>query len=311
MRTLVLIAALVACKQEAAPPPPSAIDKLALPEVGEGFEPALLDEKPLVVAPGEIRYGTTSVVTLDAGVARAADREGGEMGMKISRVSTALAPAQPRPLQLAFDKTVPYHTLVQVMYSAKQVEAGYKQFQLLAKSGGKLVQATFTLPDKKPMDDRSIENAVTALVQQADEDDLAKPVDNARGKARVREKPRTAPPKEPVVETTPAPPPPIDPKQPVRLAVSLSKAETILWSMTGLEGTLPDPKLRVPAASASEPVRAALSEIVQRRWHDPKDRETAIVLMAEREIPLQRIADVIAAMRRTGFSDVQFSSGFE
>ena len=78
------------------------------------------------------------------------EKEGGALGMKIPRLTNFLAqlarrrssakrakPARPgegadRPsCSIIADRTTPYRLLVEVMYSAKQKEAGYKHFRLI------------------------------------------------------------------------------------------------------------------------------------------------------------------------------------
>jgi hypothetical protein len=76
--------------------------------------------------------------------------------MRIPKLIAALAAVgdkavMPRPpLVLAVDRTITYATLIKIMFSAKQKEAGWTQFSVLATSGGKLVAMPITLPDKAP-----------------------------------------------------------------------------------------------------------------------------------------------------------------
>lgn len=79
-----------------------------------------------------------------------AQKEGGATGLKIPRLTTFLGnlrkqemidkrskdptydPAKdPAELLVIADRTTPYHVLVEVMFSAKQKEAGYNRFRLI------------------------------------------------------------------------------------------------------------------------------------------------------------------------------------
>lgn len=65
-------------------------------------------------------------------------------------------------------------------------------------------------------------------------------------------------------------------EQPLQLVVSITSTEIRLWSISGLEGTLTEPKLRIAKRPGDNPVppydyarlNAALKEIVNRRWKD-------------------------------------------
>lgn len=97
----------------------------------------------------------------------------------------------------------------------------------------------------------------------------------------------------------------------VRLIVSILTDRLTVWSFSGLEGTLPEPKLivRTPAE-----LRPALAEIVERRWptgsRPPQDEW--ITLMIHARIPMQTVAEVMAMVRAETagtrlFSEVMFS----
>jgi biopolymer transport protein ExbD len=91
-----------------------------------------------------------SIVSVNNGDVDAAEKEGGTQGIKIPRLTnflTALhaqeealhrrqpgydpAKAPPPELLIIADRTTPYRLLLQVMFSAKQKEAGYKHFRLI------------------------------------------------------------------------------------------------------------------------------------------------------------------------------------
>ena len=91
-----------------------------------------------------------SIVSVNSGDVDAAEKEGGAQGIKIPRLTNFLAalhaqeealhrqkpgydPAKATPPELLIiaDRTTPYRLLLQVMFSAKQKEAGYKHFRLI------------------------------------------------------------------------------------------------------------------------------------------------------------------------------------
>ncbi len=91
-----------------------------------------------------------SIVSVANGDVDAAEKEGGAQGIKIPRLTNFLAalhaqeeqmhrqrpgydPAKAPPPELLIiaDRTTPYRLLLQVMFSAKQKEAGYKHFRLI------------------------------------------------------------------------------------------------------------------------------------------------------------------------------------
>ena len=102
-----------------------------------------------------------SIVSVNSGDVDAAEKEGGAQGIKIPRLTNFLAalhaqeealhrqkpgydPAKATPPELLIiaDRTTPYRLLLQVMFSAKQKEAGYKHFRLI-------VQKSFPLKPSK------------------------------------------------------------------------------------------------------------------------------------------------------------------
>lgn len=101
----------------------------------------------------------------------------------------------------------------------------------------------------------------------------------------------------------------------LRPVVAITGAKLLLWSISGTEGTLKQPKL---AAARPDEIGKALAEIVSRRWPTAKrsNDDRAIVLMADAGTPMQTIADVLAVVRATPdgkelFPMIELSTGFE
>jgi biopolymer transport protein TolR len=107
---------------------------------------------------------------------------------------------------------------------------------------------------------------------------------------------------------------PTDPKvnpdeKPIQLIVSATKQGMILWSISGLEGTLEAPKARVNRrqAKADEApsydyrvLNDALYEIASRRWKG-KQRQLdtyEIILQADPDIPYETIVHIMDSVRR-------------
>lgn len=99
-------------------------------------------------------------------------------------------------------------------------------------------------------------------------------------------------------------------EQPLKLMVSITKNRLILWSVTGLEGTLQEPKMTtglLPPKSATDAesfdydkLNTALIEIATRRWAGKKrPRDTyEIVLQADGDIPYETVIKTMDHMRR-------------
>ncbi|MBA2542403.1 MAG: hypothetical protein H0V17_22365, partial [Deltaproteobacteria bacterium] len=127
---------------------------------------------------------------------------------------------------------------------------------------------------------------------------------------------------EPSPDVTPDGPqsgaPPDD--QPLGMFVSIMKTEMIVWSVSGLEGTLREPlrSYKLPDPDATRRLTDDLTYVVKKRW-ERKPRPPAslsIVVMADAATPMQWIAEVLGAVRKTKtgddlFPDIQLSSGFE
>jgi biopolymer transport protein TolR len=122
--------------------------------------------------------------------------------------------------------------------------------------------------------------------------------------------------------STSASKPAVDPaekpdEQPLQLMVSVTKNRIILWSVSGLEGTLEVPKATmalVAPKNASDPplyeyekLNKALIEIATRRWKG-KLRPTAtyeILLQADGDIPYETVIMTMDHMRRPIPKDVK------
>src|SRR6187551_587133 len=103
----------------------------------------------LVITPTGIVVEGKSIVSVNNGDVDPSEKEGGSLGIKIPRLSNFLAslrqeeikqlqrsgidPAKaPAPeLLIIADRTIPYRLLIEVMFSAKAKEAGYKHFRLI------------------------------------------------------------------------------------------------------------------------------------------------------------------------------------
>lgn len=99
-------------------------------------------------------------------------------------------------------------------------------------------------------------------------------------------------------------------EQPLQLMVSVTKNRMILWSVSGLEGILQEPKMTaglVPPENASDApsydyikLNKALLEIATRRWAGKKRPSATyeILLQADGDIPYETVITVMDHMRR-------------
>src|SRR3954471_10578144 len=116
-------------------------------ELPEGASTVIITKTGVVVSAGK---EAKSIVPVSNGDVDPAEREGGTTGIKIPRLTNFLAalhheedaararqpgfdPAhQPgAELMIIADRTTPYRLLIEVLFSAKQKEAGYKHFRLI------------------------------------------------------------------------------------------------------------------------------------------------------------------------------------
>lgn len=105
------------------------------------------DTATLIITPTGIVVEGKNIVNVVNGDVDSSDKEGGALGVKIPKLTTFLSnfhaaqlakapppdPANPPVPELLIiaDRTTPYGLLLEVMYSAKQKEAGYKRFRMI------------------------------------------------------------------------------------------------------------------------------------------------------------------------------------
>lgn len=101
----------------------------------------------IIISPEAISVEDQQIVAIRNGDVDASQKEGGALGMKIPRLTKFLAawrraaeadmvkkgvkPPKVPEIMIISDRTTPYRLLLQVIFSAKQVEAGYKRFRLI------------------------------------------------------------------------------------------------------------------------------------------------------------------------------------
>lgn len=300
MHRLAIAALLVAaCKgsgdtAERPGAPSRPFPEVELPELAGPGTGRVEDTSPLVAATlASLTLDGVQVIALRDGAVDPADKEGGASGIKIGRLTRALASVDaPRSasLYLALDRRLTYRFLHEVLYSAKQKEAGWSRFTLLVRAGGKLAAIPIALPER---------NAVTSLVRGPGAD-----VVDARS---------------PDGSSPVSPASPLD-EVPLGLYVSVTRTDLVLWSLSGEEGTLREPKLRIghvqPDAIAK--LQRSLGEIVGRRWAGRKRPETSphITVIADRAVTLEAVAEILAAVRagpdgKELFRDILLGTDFE
>jgi len=116
-------------------------------DLPEGASTVIITKTGIVVSAGK---EAKSIVSVSNGDVDPAEKEGGTTGIKIPRLtnflaalhheedaarqrqpSTAAGAASAAELLIIADRTTPYHLLIEVLFSAKQKEAGYKHFRLI------------------------------------------------------------------------------------------------------------------------------------------------------------------------------------
>jgi biopolymer transport protein ExbD len=116
-------------------------------DLPEGASTVIITRTGIVVSAGK---EAKSIVSVSNGDVDAAEKEGGSTGIKIPRLTNFLAAlhheedsarlrvpgfdpatAPPAELMIIADRTTPYRLLIEVLFSAKQKEAGYKHFRLI------------------------------------------------------------------------------------------------------------------------------------------------------------------------------------
>jgi biopolymer transport protein ExbD len=104
----------------------------------------------LIITPTGIVVEGKAIVSVRDGDVDTAEKEGGSTGLKIPRLSGFLSKLHalevdklaqkeretgkkqdPPELLIIADRTIPYRLLIEVMFSAKQKEVGYKHFRLI------------------------------------------------------------------------------------------------------------------------------------------------------------------------------------
>ena len=116
-------------------------------DLPEGASTVIITRTGIVVTAGK---EAKSIVSVSNGDVDPAEKEGGAIGIKIPRLTNFLAALHheedaararqpgynpstaPAPeLLIIADRTTPYRLLIEVLFSAKQKEAGYKHFRLI------------------------------------------------------------------------------------------------------------------------------------------------------------------------------------
>jgi biopolymer transport protein ExbD len=116
-------------------------------DLPEGASTVIITRTGVVVTAGK---EAKSIVSVSNGDVDPAEKEGGTTGIKIPRLTNFLsalhheedeararqpgfdpATAPAAELMIIADRTTPYRLLIEVLFSAKQKEAGYKHFRLI------------------------------------------------------------------------------------------------------------------------------------------------------------------------------------
>jgi biopolymer transport protein ExbD len=146
MMTILLVAFIFSAATSATALTAGAVNLPRTPsddEIPEGAATLIISKSGIVVE-GE------SIVSVSNGQVDPAEKEGGIQGIKIPRLTNFLAKLQqlqlqalrskpghdpskekPPELMVIADRTTPYRLLMEVLYSAKQKEAGYKVFRMI------------------------------------------------------------------------------------------------------------------------------------------------------------------------------------
>jgi biopolymer transport protein ExbD len=119
-------------------------------------EPLPENASTLIVTPTALVLEGEEIVAVRNGAVDAAEKEGGARGYKITKLSRVLSslhrleddkarekgrePAKVPELMIIADRTTPFRLLFDVIYSAKEKEAGYKRFRLIVQKHEPLAQ---------------------------------------------------------------------------------------------------------------------------------------------------------------------------
>ena len=112
-------------------------------------------------------------------------------------------------------------------------------------------------------------------------------------------------------------------EQPIQLVVSVTKPAILVWSVSGQEGTLDNPRAKIVATDEGkaydfDKLKSVATEIVtSRNWIDTRpEGSTEVILMVDPEIRYEVVINAMDALR-TGeeglnlFPDVLFSTGIQ
>lgn len=146
MMTILLVAFIFSAATSATALTAGAVNLPRTPsddEIPEGAATLIISKSGIVVE-GE------AIVSVSNGQVDPAEKEGGIQGIKIPRLTNFLAKLQqlqlqalrskpghdpskekPPELMVIADRSTPYRLLMEVLYSAKQKEAGYKVFRMI------------------------------------------------------------------------------------------------------------------------------------------------------------------------------------
>ena len=289
---LVALVLLGACKVKANDAAGTPVDKVAddsragfvapgvdLPQVAaSGTVPFDPNVPVLVASQSEVVFEGLPRIQLRDGAVDPSERSGDARGRTIGRLSAALAAwrsATPggEVLGIAIDHRLTFGLLYDLLYTAKTPPAGWKRFVVLVRTKGTTAGLPLALPDRHHWGD---EGSRIEMIDEIGE--------VLRPGAADRESRSTS-------------------DWPLQLVLSISSDDFRVWSLSGMEGTLHGPRLRVPR---SEPngltkVGVALAEIAKRRWAGkPRSEEShEIIVMTAAATPMQVVAEVVATVRAT------------
>jgi hypothetical protein len=251
---------------------------------------ALVDASPMVaVSASAISLDSKVIVPLKNGSVDASDLEGGALGMRIPRLtqyieSADLSPPDGSPQVRSFDLSGELPPPLNVFAEAN---VSYRLlFQVIASlRRSKYRQFSLVVA--------SSSGALGSLP-------LHLPDHTPRAMA---------------MDESPAPEPG---DEPLQLIASITKDKIVLWSISGLEGTLMEPKLVIPrdgggtAASGYDfnKLRAALEEIAERRWagKERPNESHDFLLQFDGDVPFQIVAAGISATQKTSGGEDLFAS---
>lgn len=120
-------------------------------------EPLPENAATLIITPTALVLEGEEIVAVRGGQVDAAEKEGGARGYKINKLTRVLGglravedqklreqgkePAKVPELMIIADRTTPFRLLFDVIYSAKEKEAGYKRFRLIVEKHEPLAPA--------------------------------------------------------------------------------------------------------------------------------------------------------------------------